>query len=415
MAPIPFPRILGDVSMTPTKFDRDVGVIGGCGHVGLPLALTFADKGKRVVIYDIDERALARVAGGTMPFEEEGAPPMLARALGAKRLECTADPAALAGCRALILIIGTPVDDHLNPALDAIPKALDACLPSLRDGQLLVLRSTVFPGTSARVQRWVKERALDISVVFCPERVAQGFSLREFGELPQIVSAFDARGLAEARALFGLLTADLVEMAPMEAEVAKLFTNAWRYVQFATANQFFMMAQSHGLDFYRILEGSRFKYPRLAGMPGPGFAAGPCLFKDTMQLAAFSHNQFYLGHAAMLVNEGLPDFLVQQVKAKTTLADKTAGILGMAFKGGSDDKRSSLSYKLKNILRTEAARVLCTDPRVKDADLVPLERVLAESDVLFVGTPHPEYRGLSVPDRALVVDVWNLFGRGRVL
>lgn len=401
--------------MTATSFDRDVGVIGGCGHVGLPLALTFADKGRRTVVYDIDEKALARVAGGTMPFEEEGAPAMLARVLAAGRLECSSDPRTLAACRALILIIGTPVDDHLNPALGAIPKALDEVRPSLRDGQLLVLRSTVFPGTSARVQRWVKEQGLDIRVAFCPERVAQGHSLREFDELPQIVSAFDERGLAEAKALFGLLTADLVEMQPMEAEVAKLFTNAWRYVQFATANQFFMMAQSHGLDFHRILEGSRFKYPRLAGMPGPGFAAGPCLFKDTMQLAAFSHNQFYLGHAAMLVNEGLPDFLVQQVKAKTSLEDKTAGILGMAFKAGSDDKRSSLSYKLKNILRTEAARVLCTDPRVTDVDLLPLERVLAESDVLFIGAPHPEYRTLRVPDGKLVVDVWNLLGRGHVV
>lgn len=398
-----------------TAFDRDVGVIGGCGHVGLPLALTFADKGRRVVIYDIDEPALARVAGGEMPFEEQGAPEMLDRVLAAGRLECTADPAALAACRALILIIGTPVDDHLNPALDAIPRALEECRRSLRDGQLLVLRSTVFPGTSQRVQRWVREQGLDISVAFCPERVAQGYSLREFSELPQIVSALDARGLADAKTLFGLLTDDLVEMQPMEAELAKLFTNAWRYVQFATANQFFMMAQSHGLDFHRILEGSRFKYPRLAGMPGPGFAAGPCLFKDTMQLAAFSHNQFYLGHAAMLINEGLPDFLVQQVKAKTSLEDKTAGILGMAFKGGSDDKRSSLSYKLKNILRTEATRVLCTDPRVRDEDIVPLDQVLREADVLFIGAPHPEYKGLAVPDGRIVVDVWNLLGRGQVV
>lgn len=398
-----------------TAFDRDVGVIGGCGHVGLPLALNFADKGRRTVIYDIDQRALALVAGGSMPFEEQGAPEMLARVLKAGRLDCTHRAEALASCRALILIIGTPVDDHLNPALDAIPRALEACRPWLRDGQLLVLRSTVFPGTSARVQRWVRDQGLDISVAFCPERVAQGHSLREFAELPQIVSAFDERGLAEARELFGLFTSDLVEMQPMEAELAKLLTNAWRYVQFATANQFFMMAQSAGLDFHRILKGSRFKYPRLAGMPGPGFAAGPCLFKDTMQLAAFGHNQFYLGHAAMLINEGLPDFLVQQVKAKTTLTEKTAGILGMAFKAGSDDKRSSLSYKLKNILRAEAARVLCSDPHVKDQDLVPLESVLAESDVVFIGAPHPEYRGLAVPHGKIVVDVWNLFGRGYVV
>jgi UDP-N-acetyl-D-mannosaminuronic acid dehydrogenase len=248
--------------------------------------------------------------------------------------------------------------------------------------------------------------------VFCPERVAQGHSLKEFTELPQIVSGFDEQGVEAARALFGRMTDDLVVMQPMEAEVAKLFTNAWRYIQFATVNQFYMMAQSHGLDFHRIMQGSKFKYPRLAGMPGPGFAAGPCLFKDTMQLAAFSQNQFFLGHAAMLVNEGLPAFVVDQLKQRTTLADKTVGVLGMAFKGGSDDGRSSLSYKLKKILRMEAKRVLCTDPRVKDVDLVPVDQVLREAGVLVVGTPHPEYRALKPRPEVIVMDVWNVIGKG---
>lgn len=398
-----------------SEFDRAVGVIGGCGHVGLPLALTLADKGNRVVIYDIDRRALDVVAAGKMPFQEEGADQMLPRVLASGRLECTDQPDLLARCRHLILIIGTPVGEHLNPALDAIPGALDACRPWLRDGQLLVLRSTVFPGTSGRVQRWLRGEQLDISVAFCPERVAQGHSLRELTELPQIVSAFDSRGLEQAKALFSQLTPDLVEMQPIEAELAKLFTNSWRYIQFAIANQFFMMAQAHGVDVHRILEGSRYQYPRLTGMPGPGLAAGPCLYKDTMQLTAFSHNEFFLGHAAMLVNEGLPDFLVRQVKERMDLQDKTAGVLGMAFKAGSDDRRSSLSYKLKNILRTECRRVLCTDPYVPDRTLFPLDQVLREADVLFIGAPHSDYRELQVPDTKLLVDVWNLLGRGRVL
>jgi UDP-N-acetyl-D-mannosaminuronic acid dehydrogenase len=401
--------------MNGSGLDRDIAVIGGCGHVGLPLALIFADRGQSVLIYDIDSRAVSSVAAGRMPFHEDGAEPMLERALRSGRLEVTDRPDGLGRCRHLILIVGTPVDEHLNPALDAIPSALEACGPFLRNGQVLILRSTVFPGTSARVQRWLDERSLDIAVAFCPERVAQGQSLKEFTELPQIVSAFSQRGLEAARTLFSHITGDLVEMQPAEAELAKLLTNAWRYIQFATANQFFMMAQSHGLDYYRILEGSRLRYPRLAAMPGPGFAAGPCLFKDTMQLAAFSHNEFFLGHAAMLVNEGLPDFLVQQVKARFSLEGKTAGILGMAFKAGSDDSRSSLSYKLKNILRSECRSVLCTDPRVRDDGLVSLERVLAESDVIFIGAPHQEYRGIRPREGSVVVDVWNLLGRGRLM
>lgn len=389
----------------------DVGVIGGCGHVGLPLALLIAQKQQRVLVYDVDEAAVARVGSGQMPFAEDGAPELLAEALSAGRLRCTSDPAGLERCALLVLIIGTPVDEHLNPSLDAIPRALERCLPYLRDDQVLILRSTVYPGTSAKVQEWLRERGKATSVAFCPERVAQGKSLREMAELPQIISAFDERGRKAAEALFRRMTDSLVTMEPMEAEIAKLFTNAWRYIQFATVNQFYMMAQANGLDFHRILEGIRWKYPRLAGMPGPGFAAGPCLFKDTMQLAAFSQNQFFLGHAAMLVNEGLPAFLVSELKRRTPLSGKTVGVLGMAFKAGSDDARSSLSYKLKKILRIEARRVLCTDPHVRDESLVPLETVLRESDVLIVGTPHEEYRGIQLRPGVEVVDVWGLFPR----
>ncbi len=394
-------------------FSFDVAVIGGCGHVGLPLALLLAAKGKRVRIYDIDERAVAQVGAGHMPFQETGADELLTRALDDGTLDCTTEAAAIADCRVVILIVGTPVDAHLNPSFAAIPRALEACGPHLRDEQLLILRSTVYPGTSAKVQQWLRERGLQTSVAFCPERVAQGHSLREFAELPQIIGAFDERGLAVATELFRSMTDEVVVMQPMEAELAKLLTNAWRYIQFAAVNQFYMIAETHGLDFGRILSGSKFKYPRLAGVPGPGFAAGPCLFKDTMQLAAFSENQFFLGHAAMLVNEGLPAFVVQQLSRKLALADKTVGVLGMAFKAESDDTRSSLSFKLRKVLELRARRVLCTDPYVDDPRLVPLEEVMGQADAIVVGAPHAVYRKLVVPPGMVVVDVWNILGASR--
>jgi UDP-N-acetyl-D-mannosaminuronic acid dehydrogenase len=394
--------------MSAQKFPFDVGVIGGCGHVGLPLALLLANKKRRVLIYDINQHAVDQVRAGKMPFVENGAEALLAAGLEAGTLDCSTDPAALAKCRILILIVGTPVDEHLNPSFEAIPRALERCLPYLSDEQVLVLRSTVYPGTSAKVQQWLRERGLGTSVTFCPERVAQGHSVREFSELPQIISAFDERGTHAVRDLFGSMTDDLVVMEPMEAELAKLLTNAWRYIQFATVNQFYMIAERHGLNFDRILQGSKHNYPRLAGMPGPGFAAGPCLFKDTMQLAAFSQNQFFLGHAAMLVNEGLPAFVVEQLAKQMPLADKTVGILGMGFKAESDDGRSSLSYKLKKILNLQARRVLCTDPYVRDPSLVPLEQVLAEADAMVVGTPHQPYRKLRVRPEVAVMDVWNI-------
>src|SRR5207248_7235448 len=336
--------------MRKRTFSRDVCVIGGCGHVGLPLALTFADHGFHTVIYDINRGAVETIRRGVMPFTEEGGPEMLARVLASGKLEIDDSPDRISDCECLVLIIGTPVDEHLNPSFAGIERALDGCVQHLRDGQILVLRSTVFPGISRHVQNYLDDRGLDIRVAFCPERVTQGYALREFRMYPQIISAFEPRALAKVRKLFGTFSCEFIEMDPMEAELCKLMTNSWRYIQFAIVNQFYMIATRHGLDFDRILHGCRHKYGRMADAPSPGFAAGPCLVKDTMQLAAFSQNHFVLGHAAMLINEGLPAHVVELAKRQVDLSTKTVGILGMAFKADSDDRRDSLSYKLRKLL-----------------------------------------------------------------
>ncbi len=388
-------------------FDRDVYVIGGGGHVGLPLALICADSGLRTVAYDVDAAKVRQIRDGRMPFREEDAPEMLARVLKSGHLEVESVPDLMSRCRVLVLVVGTPVDEHLNPSFSGLQRALDQSRDHLRDGQVLVIRSTVYPGTSERLQRHLERLGLRIAVACCPERVAQGWSLREFRCLPQIVSAFTPDALRQVKELFGRFTPEFVEMTPLEAELCKLMTNSWRYVQFAAVNQFYMLAADHDVDFARILHGCRHNYPRMAMMPGPGLTAGPCLMKDTMQLAAFSHNQFLLGHAAMLVNEGLPAHLVSLAQRQVDLRTRTAGILGMAFKAESDDPRDSLSYKLKHLLSLEARDVLCTDPYVADPRLVPLERVLAEAEVLFVGVPHAAYRTLAIPAGRTVVDVWS--------
>lgn len=390
---------------------RDVVVVGGCGHVGLPLAIAFADRGLDVGIYDLNEAAVKLVDSGQLPFQEEGASEVLERVLAAGRLTASTDPAIIGEADAVVVVIGTPVDEHLNPDPHAVTRALRDATHHFRDGQLLVLRSTVYPGVTDGVERMFAERGLDLDVAFCPERIAEGKAMEELFTLPQIVSGRTQEVRDRAAALFGHLTSSIVELEPEEAELAKLFTNTWRYIKFAAANQFYVMANDHGLDFDKIRKALAFDYPRASDMPGAGFAAGPCLFKDTMQLAAFSDNSFVLGHSAMLVNEGLPLYLVSQLEKKYDLANLTVGILGMAFKGESDDIRSSLSYKLKRILEFRARQVLTTDPYVTvDPSLAPMEQVLAESDLLIIGAPHKAYRELdtSLP----VVDVWNLLGKG---
>ncbi|HET9967210.1 MAG TPA: nucleotide sugar dehydrogenase [Streptosporangiaceae bacterium] len=398
------------MSSLPDQVRRDVVVIGGCGHVGLPLALAFADRGAQVGIYDVSESAVATVNAGRLPFAEPGADEVLHRVLADGRLVASADPAIVASAENVVVVIGTPVDEHLNPKQTAITKALGGCSDHLTDGQLLVLRSTVFPGVTALVEKMMAKLGRQIDVAFCPERIAEGKAMTELFELPQIVSSRTPAGAKRASALFGRLTGKLVVMSPEEAELAKLFTNVWRYIKFATANQLYMMANEQGLDFDRIRRGLAEDYPRAADMPAAGFAAGPCLFKDTMQLSAVADSNFTLGHAAMFVNEGLPMFVVSRLAQEHDLSRLTVGILGAAFKGGSDDIRASLAYKLKHILAFRARQVLMTDPHVTvDPELVPLERVLAESDVLVVATPHPEYRTVSTD--LPVADVWNVLGK----
>jgi len=346
-----------------------------------------------------------------MPFKEDGAQEALIRTFDQGRFQATTDPRSVESADVVIIVIGTPVNEHLNPDPNAIRIALAGCLEFFTDGQLVILRSTVYPGVTEMVARLFSDRGVNVDVAFCPERIAEGYAMTELYSLPQIVAGTTERATSRAAEVFSLLAPEIVTMAPEEAEMAKLFTNAWRYIKFATANQFFMMANDRGLDFERIRSGLAHNYPRAQDLPRAGFAAGPCLFKDTMQLAAFSDNSFGLGHAAMLVNEGLPLYVVSRLESRFPLHDTTVGILGMAFKSESDDTRSSLSYKLKLVLRFRAREVLCTDPYVRtDSELMDLDEVLSRADVLVIGAPHSVYRDLDtdVP----VIDIWNLRHEG---
>jgi UDP-N-acetyl-D-mannosaminuronic acid dehydrogenase len=390
----------------------DLCVIGGCGHVGLPLSIAFALRDKRVAIFDRDRETSARVSRGEMPFIEEGGEKDLRRALSSGKLVVAQEAAVISESDAVVLVVATPIDGHMSPSFQAIDDILRSYRPYFRDGQLLILRSTLYPGTSARVERWFSGQGLKIDVAVCPERVSQGHGLVEICSLPQIVSAFSDNGIVRARKLFSVLTEDLVEMEPIEAELTKLFTNAWRYIKFAVANQYYMIATEFGADFDAIYRGITHNYPRASDLPGPGFAAGPCLFKDTMQLAAFAKNNFWLGHAAMLVNEGLPQHVVYALRrSHSDLADKTVGILGMAFKAEVDDARDSLSHKLRSLLELEAKAVLCSDPYVREPGLMPAEELIDRSDIILIGAPHKLYARLDFRGKP-VVDIWNLRGQG---
>lgn len=388
-------------------------IVGGCGHVGLPLAVSLADCGAQVTAFDINKTAVDLVNSEVPPFYEESLEAMLSKNLG-NGFIATTDPKVISDADVVIMIVGTPLNVHLNPDPNVVIHAVKELSDFLRDDQLLILRSTVFPGVTNRIEFELKKLGLNLHVAFAPERIVEGAAMKELRELPQIIGARDEIVFEKTKAVFDLLTISSIRTTPEEAELAKLFTNTWRYIKFAAANQFWMMANDVGVEYEKVRAAIRFEYPRAADLPSAGFAAGPCLFKDTMQLAAFLGNNFPLGNAAMQVNEGQPDYIVEKIKKNYNLSQMKVGILGMAFKGESDDTRSSLAYKLKRILKFNSLEVLTTDPFViTDESLLPLNKVLEESDLLIIAAPHKEYRLLQIEKP--IIDIWNLREKGTLI
>lgn len=395
--------------------NADVTVVGGAGHVGIPLVLALAEAGLRVNVHDLNRETLAVLKEGRLPYIEYDAAHLLTKALAEGRLVFTDNPAGISKSGPVIVTIGTPVDEFLNPVRRVVQTCIDDLLPHLADGQLLILRSTVFPGTTDWIDGYLKQQGRKLKVAFCPERVVQGYGIKELREMPQIVSGTTPEAEAEATRLFQAIAPEIVSVTPMEAEFAKLFNNAYRYIEFAATNEFYLIAKSAGLDYQRILNAMKHNYPRARNIPKPGYAAGPCLVKDTMQLSAYARNQFSLGFSAMQVNEGLALHVIDDMRKRFDLTNMTVGLLGMAFKAEVDDTRASLSYKFKNALRSIARRVLTTDPFVTtDHDLSPLDEVVAKSDIMILCTPHSCYRDVKFGNKP-VVDVWGFLDGPNVI
>lgn len=392
----------------------DICIIGGAGRVGLPLGVSFANKNFKTILFDINKEALDKIQNGSFPFREKDAEIYLNNALESKNLFFSNSPEVISNSKNIIIIIGTPIDQHLNPSFDSFLRIIRDYSKYFVDDQILILRSTIYPGVSEKIKNFFDRMKKKVNVAFCPERIVEGMAFDEIANLPQIISAFDDDTLNKVEALFKKITTkEIVKLNPIEAELAKLFSNAWRYIKFAVANQFFMIAEDYDLDYLKIDKAMKAGYKRNEDLPSPGFAAGPCLFKDTMQLAAFHRNNFFLGHAAMLLNEGLPNFIIHKLKRKLNLQDKVIGILGMSFKADCDDIRDSLSVKLKKIAEIESKEVLCHDFYIKsnEPSFISLEELLERADILILATPHKEYKKINLSEHKnkIIIDIWGFF------
>ena len=381
-------------------------IVGGCGHIGLPLAIMLSNVGYKVVAYDKNESVVKKVLSGNMPYYEEDGNSELQKAFKSNNLEVRSKLIEEDIGSDFILSIGTPVDEFLNPKFSEFEKTINEILNYLNEKSLVIIRSTVFPGTTEWLHDFLHKHNKKTKVSFCLERSVQSKTFTEMSELPQIVSGTSEEATKRSCDIFKKISKKIITCQPKEAELAKLFTNTFRYMQFAISNEFYKISDRSNLNFHKIYKIMSDDYPRMNGLPKPGFAAGPCLFKDTLQLVSYSNNSLSLGINSMQVNEGMVFYIKEVLEKKYDLKNTTVGLLGMSFKKDSDDIRASLSYKLKKILNISCKSVLCSDDHVKnDFDLISLNEIIEKSDVLVLCTPHTYFKNLKT--KKPIIDIWN--------
>ena len=401
-----------------------VAVIGAGGHVGFPFACVLANAGHSVFGIDINHENVHALNKGIVPYVEEGAGTILRNNLDNGRLIFTTDFDYIKQADVVAIMIGTPVDGEGNARLDDLFNFVDDTLiPRMNVGQLIVLRSTVSPGTTEVLRKHIAKKhgwidGAEYHLVFCPERVVQGKSIIETTKLPQIVGAFTTRSFEVAKEFFStFITNQIFHLTPKEAEIGKLMTNMYRYVTFAFANEFWMIGEKHGVNIDKVIDACNFDYPRMdVPHPGPN-VGGPCLFKD----GRFLLSDIPFGdliQTSFLINEGMPDYLFNRIREMNPDIENVL-ILGATFKKNCDDTRNSLSFKMKKVCKKHGVKAYMVDPMHIEDMNIPNNKTF---DAVIVMTPHddfldPETFGYKIEDfryDCVIADLWKMFSKSKL-
>tara|TARA_Y100000590_G_scaffold172864_1_gene197699 strand:- start:1217 stop:2398 length:1182 start_codon:yes stop_codon:yes gene_type:complete len=382
-----------------------VCVVGGAGHVGAPLGLALSSKGYNVVLLDKDKKNIDKINRSKMPFLEEGCDQLLKKMINKKKIFASQDLNYIKNCKFIIICIGTPVNKKFNPDLKNFFNFFKNLKKYLNKNHIVIIRSSIYPGVCDKVLNIIKQKCKNLS--YCPERIAQGKSIIELPKLSQIVSAKNKIALLESGKLFNKICKKIIYTKIIEAELIKLFSNAYRYINFSISNQFYMLCRTLDLDFDKIRNLMRDNYERNINIPKAGFAAGPCLLKDTMQLSSFYNHKFQLFNDAMNINESLPIFIIKELSKKYHLKNKTVGILGLSFKAENDDIRDSLSIKLIKYLKSKKVKTLQSDEYHKDKNNLDKKTLIKKSDIIIVATPHKAYKNLRINKKKILIDIWG--------
>ena len=388
------------------NFKRNISIIGGAGHVGFPLGLVLSSKGFKVSLIDKDKTNIKKINNGQIPFLEENSEKLLNSMIKKKMIHATDQLNEVLKSKYIVICIGTPITTQLNPNLKTFINFFHQLKKFLKKNQIVIIRSSIYPGICDKIYKIIKKKCKNLS--YCPERIVQGKLILELPDLPQLVSGKSKKAILESGKLFKKICKKIIYTKVIEAELVKLFSNAYRYINFAISNQFYMICQNQNLNFSKIRNIMREGYMRNADIPISGFTAGPCLLKDTMQLSSFYSHKFLLGHSAMHINEGIPKFIINKLENKFNLKKKTVGVLGLTFKAETDDIRDSLSIKLLKLLRLRRVKTLQSDEFYKSKKNISKKDLVEKSDIIILATPHKAYKKLKIRKNKTLVDIWGL-------
>ncbi|HKM49739.1 MAG TPA: nucleotide sugar dehydrogenase [Candidatus Bathyarchaeia archaeon] len=398
--------------------DAVISVLG-LGRVGLPLAVVLARSGFRVIGVDVDDRTVSMIRKGEMPFFYPAIHEWLKEVLVKGMLSVSSDTRTSIGKSDVIVVtVGTPTGVQYQLDYYQLHSAFREMATADLRNKAIIMRSTSVPGTLSNIilPLLAKESGLkpgvDFALAACHERILEGQAHRELYELPEIVGGIDSLSIAIASELFHRINPKkkILATTPTAAELAKLFTNIYRYVQFALANEFAIWAERYGEDASQIIKIANEGYPR-SNIPRPGFAGGPCLSKDGFLLdnnTTFSS----IVSVAWKLNEAIPQHVVSCLVSEFgSLYGRKIAVLGLAFKADSDDVRLSPSAKLVEILKAYGAEVLAHDPHVMNTQ--SLEYVLRSPEAVILATNHSVFKDLATTiDHCgckVIYDVWSLF------
>lgn len=385
---------------------KNILIIGGAGHIGLPLGLLFAEKGQNVILYDKNKKTINKINSLKMPFMEKDGNKLLLK--NKKKIFATNKKLYLKKAEIIIICIGTPIKKNKKPDLVLFLKLFREIKSFLDPKQLIIIRSSIFPGTCQKIANFLGKNFNKIS--YCPERVVQGKSVTELPKLPQIISGISSKSINESKKLFKLICKKTIVTSILEAELIKLFSNAWRYINFSISNEFYMICENLGIKFDQIRKNMIDGYERNKSIPTAGFAAGPCLYKDTAQLTSYLKKTFSLGKISTKINQRLPYFIYNQLlnKFKKELKKKTIGILGITFKADIDDTRDSLAIELYYLLKAKKLNVIFSDHYESSLkNNLNKNKLISKSDIIIIGAPHSVYKKIKIPKNKHLVDIWG--------